>query len=60
MLCNSLMEIQNRMAAEKSIKYDPAKSVLKVAIGDEIRLCREDFVKWSDAFFNDLESKFLE
>jgi hypothetical protein len=39
--------------------YDPAKSVLKFKIGDEIRLNHEDFKLLSQAFFSEMESKFV-
>jgi len=37
-LCNSMMNNNNMMCADKTIKFDPAKSVLKYRIGDEIKL----------------------
>jgi hypothetical protein len=43
----------------KTIKYDPAKSVLKYRIGDEINLTEADFTLLSAAFFADIERKFL-
>lgn len=43
----------------KTIKYDPAKSVLKYRIGDEIKLTEADFIRLSAAFFADIERKYL-
>ena len=59
MLCNSMMNNNNRMCADKTIKFDPAKSVLKYQIGDEIRLNEADFIRLSSAYFAEIESKYL-
>lgn len=60
MLSNSIMENSGKMDEEKSIKYKPELSVLKYQIGDDIKLTQLDFVKLSNAFFDDLKSKYLE
>jgi hypothetical protein len=60
MLCDSIMLYDNKMTKEtKSMKYDPAKSVLKYKIGDEIKLNEEDFQLLSKAFFSEMERKFV-
>lgn len=59
MLCNSMMDNNNMMCADKTIKYDPAKSLLKYRIGDEIKLNATDFMRLSAAFFAEIESKYL-
>jgi len=59
MLCNSMMNNNNRMCADKTIKFDPAKSVLKYRAGDEIKLNPADFIRLSSAFFAEIESKYL-
>jgi hypothetical protein len=59
MLCNSIMNNNNIMCADKTIKYDPAKSVLKYRIGDEIKLNEADFTLLSSAFFAEIERKYL-
>jgi len=37
MLCNSMMENNNRMKTDKTIKYKPDKSILKYNLDDEIK-----------------------
>lgn len=49
----------NKMSADKTIKYDPVKSVLKYRAGDEIKLSEADFVRLSSAFLAEIESKYL-
>jgi hypothetical protein len=58
-LCTSMMSNGGRMAADKSIRLDPATSILKYRVGDEIAVNDEDFGLLAKAFFADLESKFL-
>ncbi|USK33188.1 hypothetical protein LIT25_22055 [Bacillus sp. F19] len=58
-LCDSIMNNNNKMSADKTIKYDPAKSVLNYKIGDEIKLSEKDFKLLSEAFFAEIERKFI-
>jgi hypothetical protein len=59
MLCESIMLYDNKMTKEtKSVTYDPAKSVLKYQLGDEIKLKEEDFELLFKAFFSEMETKF--
>ena len=58
-LCTSMMSNSGRMAADKTIRMDPARSVLKYRVGDAIAVHDEDFGPLAKAFFADLESKFL-
>jgi hypothetical protein len=58
-LCNSIINNNNKMCTDKTIKFDPAKSVLKYKAGDEIKLNEEDFVRLSDAFFVEIEKKYM-
>jgi hypothetical protein len=58
-LCDSIMNNNNIMGSDKTIKYDPAKSVLKYKVGDEIKLNEKDFELISEAFFAEIEKKFL-
>jgi hypothetical protein len=57
-LCNSMTN-NNKMCADKTIKFDPAKFVLKYRIGDKIKLKEADFVRLSSAFFAEIERKYL-
>ena len=47
MLCDSILQKDGVMTAD--IKFDPAKSVLRLQPGDEIRLSEADFVRLSNA-----------
>jgi hypothetical protein len=58
MICSSLLQGGGVMTADKTIKFDPAKSILKLKIGDEIKLSEADFVLLSRAFFAELEARF--
>ena len=58
-LFNSMMNNNNKMCADKTIKFNPAKSVLKYQVGDEIKLNKAGFFQLSNAFFAEIESKYL-
>ena len=58
-LCTSMMSNGGVMAADKTIKLDPEKSILGYRVGDEIALTEAEFVRLSAAFFAELEDKFL-
>jgi hypothetical protein len=47
------------MCADKTIKYSPEKSVVKLKIGDEIKLTESAFVALFKAFFAEIEAKFM-
>jgi hypothetical protein len=68
-LCNSILLNHGKLQVDKlpgwpnsaggSIKLPPEKSVLKLKAGDDINLTEADFVRLSQAFFAELEKKFL-
>ena len=58
-LCNSMMSNDGVVAAEKTIKLNPETSVLGHRVGDEVRLSASDFRRLSDAFFLEIERKFV-
>jgi hypothetical protein len=58
MLCTSILQHGGILAADKTIKYDAAKSVLKLAIGDPIVLRVADFRRLAAAFFDEIGRKF--
>ena len=58
-LSDSLMENNGVLKADKSIKLSPAKSVLGCQAGDEIKLKEADFVRLSEAFFAEIEGRYL-
>ncbi len=57
-LCNSVMQNGCVLEVEKSIKWNPAKSVLKLAPGDKIALSVAAFEELASAYFVDIEAKF--
>jgi len=59
MLSNSIMNNDSVVCADKTIKYDPARSVLKRRVGDKITLNETDFVRLSAAFLAEIEAKYL-
>jgi len=58
LLCNSILNNDNLMCADKSIKYVPAKAVLRYNVGDEITLTEPEFTALADAFFDEMEEKY--
>ncbi len=54
-----MMTNHNLMGADRTIKYDPAKSVLKYRVGDEIELNDAELIRLSSSFFAEIESKYL-
>jgi hypothetical protein len=57
-LAGSLMTGDGVLAADNSIKLGPDKSVLGYEVGDEISLSEDDFVRLSDGFFAEIESRY--
>lgn len=58
MLCNGIMSTGGRMPADKTIKYDPDRSVVKYKVGDRIALRVEDITRLAKAFLAEIESKY--
>jgi len=58
MLCDSMLRSQGVLNADKTIKYTPETSVLKLRIGDEIRLDEKQFLALFEAFFAETRRKF--
>ena len=58
LLCTSLLHNDGVLAADRSIKYDPARAVLKLQVGDMIRMGDADFTRLYKAFFSEIEARF--
>ncbi|WP_328914280.1 MULTISPECIES: hypothetical protein [unclassified Streptomyces] len=58
-LCASLMNNGGKLAADQRIGLAPERSVLGYTAGDPIRLGEEDFVRLAEAFFAEIEAKFV-
>jgi hypothetical protein len=57
-VCNSLLHGDGTLLADKTVKLDPATSVLGLAPGDPIALDEGDFARLCDAFFERLEASY--
>ena len=67
-LCNSILLNRGKLRVDKlpgwpmsagpSIKFPPGKSVLKLKVGDDVKLSEADFVRLSKAFFAEIEKKY--
>jgi hypothetical protein len=58
-LGNSIMNNGGAMMADKTIRLNPAQSVLKYQVGDEIRLDEAQYGALSKAFFEEIERKYV-
>jgi hypothetical protein len=58
-ICDSLINNHGIMRGDRQIKLTPERSVVKLNIGDPIRLTEEEFERLSEAFFAELERRFL-
>ncbi|HEY6284360.1 MAG TPA: hypothetical protein VIX20_01750 [Ktedonobacteraceae bacterium] len=58
-LCNSMLNNKNIMCADNTIKLNPATSVLKYKVGDEITLSEAEFLRLFKAFFAEIEMKYM-
>jgi hypothetical protein len=52
------MHNSHKLLKDSQIKLDPAKSVLGLKVGDDIRLTTHDFKRLADAFFNEISVKY--
>ncbi len=59
LICDSLMNNNGILIGKNVIKYIPDQSVVKLNIGDKIRLTAEEFERLLAEFFAELERKFL-
>ena len=59
MLCNSILNNNGMLTADKSIKLDTTRSVLRHQFGDEIKIREADFVQLAKAFFAEVEAKYV-
>jgi hypothetical protein len=59
MICDSLMNNDGVLRGNNVIKYVPDQSVVKLKIGDPIRLTVDEFERLSSAFFAELERRFV-
>jgi hypothetical protein len=53
-LCTSILNNDGVLCADKTIKYDPTKSVLKYKLGDEIKLSVADFELLASSFLTEI------
>ena len=58
MLAVSLLERDGVMSKDNTIKYDPAKSVTGIAVGEKIVLTRESFAALAEGFFREIAAKY--
>lgn len=58
MLCTSILDGGGLLTADKTIKYRPETSVLKLGIGDDIALDAAQFRRLLDAFLSEIERRF--
>ena len=58
MLCDSIKEHGGLLTKNNTIKYDPAKSVTGIKLGEEISLDEKSFAKLARAFFEDVAARY--
>jgi hypothetical protein len=58
LLTESLMNNDGVLRGNKVVKYVPEQSVVKLNIGDRIRLTQAQFERLAKAFFTEIELKF--
>jgi hypothetical protein len=60
MLCGSLLQHDRVFTADKTIKLKPEQTALHLEIGDAIVLTEADFARLANAFFAEIEARFVE
>ncbi len=58
MICRSILTHGGVLGADKTIRYKPETSVVKLEIGDEIRLDEARFTALAEAFFAEIEQRY--
>ncbi len=58
-MCQSIMHNSNKMSKDNAINTGAAASVLNYSSGSEIKLNETDFIKLANAFFNEIEGKYV-
>jgi len=58
-LCTSMLVNGSVLAADRTIRLKPETSVLGLAVGDEISLDEPAFVRLAEAYFAEIEARFL-
>lgn len=58
MLAYSILNNDAVLGLDKTIKYNPATSVVGLAIGDEITIDEGQFSRLATAFFSEIENRF--
>lgn len=59
LLSDSLMNHDGVLRGNNAVRYVPEESVVKLQLGDTIRLTADDFARLAAAFFAELERRFL-
>jgi len=58
-ICKSITQNQGVMSTDNAVKLDPAKSVTGLQYGEEIKMNDAEFLRLAEAFFVELERKFM-
>ena len=58
LLANGILDNDGRMPKDNQIKYDPARSLTGLAIGDEIVLDADRFERLVDAFLEEIARRY--
>jgi hypothetical protein len=59
LLATSIMSNDGLLVADKQVKLDPESSILGLAPGDPIVLDADDFARLSEAYFDEIERKYV-